>query len=67
MLDRLIGATSEAGVSESRESGASVRPMAAPFYNKTLRASLRTDGGASGYSLGFVRCKRQRLSRPSMR
>ncbi|KAG2074463.1 hypothetical protein BDR04DRAFT_1093187 [Suillus decipiens] len=58
---------SEAGVSESRKSGASVRPMAAPFYNKTLRASLRTDGEVSGHSLGFVRCKRQRLSRPSMR
>ncbi|KAG2073348.1 hypothetical protein BDR04DRAFT_1094743, partial [Suillus decipiens] len=54
------------GVSESRKSGASVKPMAAPFCNKTLRASLRTDGAASGHSLGFVRCKRQRLSRPSM-
>ncbi|KAG2063910.1 hypothetical protein BDR04DRAFT_1110935 [Suillus decipiens] len=67
MLDRLIGTTSEAGVSESWESGASVRPMAAPFYNKTLRASLRTDVGAPGHSLGFVRCKRQWSSRPSMR
>ncbi|KAG2072377.1 hypothetical protein BDR04DRAFT_1096576, partial [Suillus decipiens] len=58
--------TFEAGVSESRESGVSVRLMAAPLYNKTLRASLRTDGGASRHSLGFVRCKRRRLSPPSM-
>ncbi|KAG2069471.1 hypothetical protein BDR04DRAFT_1101576, partial [Suillus decipiens] len=59
--------TSEAGVSESRKSGASVRPMAAPFCDKTLRVSLWTDGGASGHSLGFVRCKRQWLPWPSMR
>jgi hypothetical protein len=36
------------------------------FLLKPLRASLRMNGGASGQSLGLVRCiERQRLSRPN--
>jgi hypothetical protein len=42
------------------KSGASVWP-AVPFCNKALQTSLQTDGGASGHSFGFVRCKRQWL------